>query len=104
MGVFKSAQERSVIHRILEEYGYVDKLLYTEDVFFYIEGHGQMDSVDDYVMRHIEYVYIKSPNYSYDSVIICIQGKEMRLKDAPPQAIALLYGKIQQYEREFEKQ
>ena len=103
MGVISTASERQVIHRILEEYGFIDKKLYPDDVFFFIEGRPSID-VEDYIKQEIEYVYIKSPNYSYDSVMVSIEGKEMELRYAPMQAVALLYGKIQGYEREFNEQ
>lgn len=98
MGIIKNSSERLVIHRILQEYGFTDIKLYLDDVFFYIED---LSKEDEYIKQEIEYIYIKSPNYSYDSVMISIEGDEIELRYAPIQAVSLIYGKIQKYEREY---
>ena len=98
MGIIKNASERVLIHRILQEYGFIDIKLYLDGVFFYTED---LFNEEEYIKQEIEYIYIKSPNYSYDSVMISIEGNEIELRYAPIQAVSLLYGKIQKYEREY---
>lgn len=93
--MIKGSTELKSIFDTLVKYDLIGSKVYFDDISFATDMESKM--------KDIEWVLLPSNHYTYMSTIVSIDGEEYKIGDISPIAITLIYLKLKEYEREYNK-
>lgn len=110
MGIFdkliNGKKESEAIIKMVSDYNLFERKIYFDDNFFYYAYEGTVDKngENEYIKRNIEYVIVhESYSGNTDNIFYSIDGIEKGTRSVDRQVISMVYLKLQDYIKEFEK-
>jgi hypothetical protein len=98
--------ESLAIIKMVEEQGLYESKIYFDDNFFYhtYEGGVDKDGENVYIKKNIEYVIVhESYSGNTDNIFYSVDGIELNTRSVDRQVISMVYLKLQDYIKEFER-